>query len=91
MAYKVGGSNFDLQIQRLREANVDAIVHWGDARESALVLNQLRKTGMKQPYFTSDRSVLKEFTEIAGANPEGVILRLPLEPRSQGPPPRPVS
>ncbi|MBL0157680.1 MAG: ABC transporter substrate-binding protein [Bryobacterales bacterium] len=85
MAYKVGGSDFDLQIQRLREANVDAIVHWGDARESALVLNQLRKTGMKQPYFTSDRSVSKEFTEIAGANAEGVISGYPWNPDRKDP------
>ena len=49
MAYKVGGGDFSLQIQRLRESNVDAIVHWGDARESALVLNQIRGLGMKQP------------------------------------------
>jgi len=85
MAYKVGGDDFDLQIQRLREANVDAIVHWGDARESALVLNQLRKLGMKQPYFTSDRSVSKEFTEIAGANAEGVMSSYPWNPDRKDP------
>jgi ABC-type branched-subunit amino acid transport system substrate-binding protein len=73
MAYKVGGSDFTLQIQRLREAKVDAIVHWGDARDSAVVLNQIRALGMKQPYFTSDRSVSDEFTKLAGANADGVI------------------
>jgi branched-chain amino acid transport system substrate-binding protein len=85
MAYKVGGNDFDLQVQRLREANVDAIVHWGDARESALVLNHIRKLGMKQPYFTSDRSVSKEFTEIAGANAEGVISGYPWNPDRKDP------
>jgi len=69
----VYGDDFSLQIERLREAKVDAIVHWGDARESALVLNQLRALGMNQPYFTSDRSVSEEFTKLAGANADGVI------------------
>jgi ABC-type branched-subunit amino acid transport system substrate-binding protein len=85
MAYKVGGSDFDLQVQRLREANIDAIVHWGDARESALVLNHIRKLGMRQPYFTSDRSVSKEFTHLAGANAEGVISGYPWNPDRKDP------
>jgi len=85
MAYKVYGNDFSLQIQRLREANVDAIVHWGDARESALVLNQLRALGMNQPYFTSDRSVSEEFTKLAGANADGVISGFAWNPERQDP------
>ncbi|MBI5280559.1 MAG: ABC transporter substrate-binding protein [Candidatus Solibacter usitatus] len=85
MAYKVGSSDFSLQLERLREASPDAVVHWGDARESALVLNQMRKLGMNQPYFTSDRSVSPEFTGLAGANAAGVISGYPWNPDRKDP------
>ena len=73
MAYQVDSGDYSLQLERLQHAEVDAIVHWGDARDSALILNGMREMGMDQPYFASDRSVSDEFVEIAGANAEGVI------------------
>jgi branched-chain amino acid transport system substrate-binding protein len=73
MAYEVGGDDYALQLERLKQAGVQAIVHWGDARDSAVILNQLRKMGMNQPYFASDRSVSDEFVKIAGDNAEGVV------------------
>ncbi|WP_321475875.1 ABC transporter substrate-binding protein [uncultured Paludibaculum sp.] len=85
MAYKVGGDDFSLQLDRIQEMNVDAIVHWGDARESALILNQMRARGMKQPYFCSDRSVSPEFLQAAGANAEGVICGYPWNPDRKDP------
>lgn len=85
MAYKVGGDDFSLQLDRIQEMNVDAIVHWGDARESALILNQMRARGMKQPYFCSDRSVSPEFEKAAGANAEGVICGYPWDPDRKDP------
>jgi ABC-type branched-subunit amino acid transport system substrate-binding protein len=85
MAYKVGLDDYSLQIDRLQEANVDAIVHWGDAREAAVILKQLRARGMKQPYFCSDRAVSKEFTDLAGEAAEGVIAGYPWNPQSGNP------
>ena len=83
MAYKVGSGDFGLQLERLQEARLDAVVHWGDARESALILNQMRQMGMNQPYFTSDRTVSEEFVELAGKNAEGVIAGYPWNPDRQ--------
>jgi ABC-type branched-subunit amino acid transport system substrate-binding protein len=80
MAYQVGSGDYSLQLERLRQADVQAIVHWGDARDSALILNEMRKTGMNQPYFASDRSVSDEFVKVAGANAEGVICGFPWNP-----------
>jgi ABC-type branched-subunit amino acid transport system substrate-binding protein len=80
MAYQVGSGEYSLQLERLQQAEVDAIVHWGDARDSALILNEMREMGMDQPYFASDRSVSDEFVEIAGANAEGVICGFPWNP-----------
>jgi ABC-type branched-subunit amino acid transport system substrate-binding protein len=80
MAYEVGSDDFSLHLERLKKADVQAIVHWGDAREGALVLNQMRAMGMEQPFFASDRSVSDEFVEIAGDNAEGVICGYPWDP-----------
>jgi branched-chain amino acid transport system substrate-binding protein len=80
MPYSMGTEDFSLQLQRLKEENMDAIVHWGDALEGALILNQMRKMGMEQPYFACDRCVSDEFVEIAGPNAEGVICPYPWNP-----------
>jgi ABC-type branched-subunit amino acid transport system substrate-binding protein len=80
MAYKVGSQDFSLQLERMKQANLDCVIQWGDARESALILNQMRKMGMNQPYFASDRTVSDEFTELAGKNAEGVICGYPWNP-----------
>jgi len=85
MAYRLGADDFTLQLERLRDAKLDAIVHWGDARESALILNQMRALGMQQPYFTSDRSVSEEFVRLAGANAEGVTSGYPWDPTRKDP------
>lgn len=85
MAYRLGIEDFSLQLQRMKESNLDAVVHWGDAKESALILNQMRKMGMHQPYFASDRSVSPEFVQMAGANAEGVICGYPWDPDRKDP------
>jgi len=85
MAYRLGAEDFTLQLERLRDAKVEAIVHWGDARESALILNQMRAMGMNQPYFTSDRSVAEEFVKLAGANAGGVTSAYPWDPTRKDP------
>jgi ABC-type branched-subunit amino acid transport system substrate-binding protein len=80
MAYQLGASDFTLQLDRLREAKVDAVVHWGDADDSARILNQMRAEGFQQPFFASDRSVSDEFVKIAGENAEGVVCGYPWNP-----------
>jgi len=73
MPYPMGTEDFSLQLERLKNANLDAIIHWGNGPEAAHVLNQMRSMGMKHPYFASDRCVSDEFVKIAGSNAEGVI------------------
>jgi len=85
MAYEVGGRDFSLQLQRLAEAKVDAVVHWGDAADGARILRQMRATGMKQPYYACDRCVSDEFLQIAGPDAEGVICTYPWDPTRQDP------
>ncbi len=85
IAYSLGEEDFSLQIQRLKDANVQAVVHWGDAIEGAKFLNQMRAAGMQQPFFASDRCLLKEFQEIAGSNAENAICGSPWNPNSDNP------
>jgi ABC-type branched-subunit amino acid transport system substrate-binding protein len=85
MAYRVGSDDFSLQLQRIKEVNPDVVIHWGDAHESALVLNQMRKMGMNQPYIASDRSASPEFVKLAGANAEGVVCGYPWNPDRKDP------
>ncbi|MGQ9574678.1 MAG: ABC transporter substrate-binding protein [Thermoguttaceae bacterium] len=85
MAYTVGQQDFSLQLQRLKNAGVTAVVHWGDAADGARILNQMRAEGMNQPFFACDRCLLKEFTEIAGKNAEGVVCASPWNPDRKDP------
>ncbi len=80
MTYQLGLEDFSLQLDRLERANVEAIVHWGDAEDGARVLNQMRARGMTQPFFASDRSVTDTFVRIAGENAEGVVCAYPWNP-----------
>lgn len=83
MAYRVGATDFSLQLERLKESNVEAIVHWGNAVEGALILNEMRAMGMDQPYYACDRCVSDEFLEIAGDNAEGIMCTYPWNPTRQ--------
>lgn len=80
MAYKLGLEDFSLQLERIQEANVEAVVHWGNALEGARILNQMREMGMDQPYYACDRCLSDEFVDIAGDNAEGVICPYPWNP-----------
>ncbi len=85
MAYKVGQKDFSLELERVKNANPDAVVHWGDAVEGALVLNTMREMGMKQPFFGCDRTVSEEFVRLAGKNAEGVVAAFPWNPERKDP------
>ena len=80
MAYTVGNPDYSLQLQRLKQLGVEAVVHWGDAADGARILNQMRNMGMQQPYFACDRCLSAEFLEIAGDNAEGVVCSFPWDP-----------
>ena len=85
MAYKVGQQDFRLEVERVKNANPDAVVHWGDAVEGAKILNTMREMGMKQPFYGCDRTVNEEFLKIAGRNAEGVVAAFPWNPERKDP------
>ncbi len=85
MAYQLGQTDFSLHLDRIQAANVDAVVHWGNADDGARILNQMRARGMNQPFFVCDRCVSREFVEIAGKNADGVIGCYPWNPDRKDP------
>ena len=86
MAYKVGRDDFSLELERIKDANVDVVIHWGDDVEGAKILNQMRAMGMNQPFVACDRCVSDEFVRIAGKNAEGVVCSYPWNPTRKDPP-----
>ncbi len=85
MAYRVGDEDFSLQLSRLDEARVDAVVHWGNAEDGARFLKQMRARGLKQPFYACDRCASDDFVKIAGPNAEGVVCAYPWNPDRQDP------
>lgn len=85
MAYNLGADDFALQIERLKAAKVEAVVHWGNARQGAMILTQMRAAGMTQPFFACDRCLADEFLEVAGAHAGGVMCAYPWNPARKDP------
>jgi ABC-type branched-subunit amino acid transport system substrate-binding protein len=78
-------TDFKEQLDHIKKTSPDAIVIWGNARESALILQQIREMGMKQPVFGSDRMVNSEFLKIAGNLAEGIVTTCQYNPNADIP------
>ncbi len=80
-----GETDFKSQLERIKNTNPEAIVIWGNAKESALILKQIREMGMKQPVFGSDRMVNPDFLKIAGPLANGVVTTCQYNPDADNP------
>jgi len=85
MAYALGKDDYSLQLERMKAEDLDAVVHWGDAEDGAVILNQMRQMGMNQPFFACDRCVSDRFVKAVGKNAEGVICSYPWNPDRKDP------
>ena len=81
--YAEGETDFTKQLSNIKRVRPDAILIWGNAKESALILNQIREMGMEVPVYASDRAVSQEFLDIAGENAEGLVSTSPYNPDSE--------
>src|SRR5450759_391977 len=75
-----GETDFKTQVERILVTVPDAILIWGNAKESALILQQIRAIGLKQPVYGSDRMVSPEFLIIAGNLAEGIVTTCQYNP-----------
>lgn len=78
-------TDFRPQLERIKKIKPDAILIWGNAKESGLIVKQIRELGMTQPIFGSDRMVNPEFLETAGRYAEGVITTCQYNPTADDP------
>jgi branched-chain amino acid transport system substrate-binding protein len=83
--FKDGDTDYKTQLERIMVTAPDAILIWGNAKESALILKQMRSMGFKQPIYGSDRMVNPEFLKIAGPAAEGVVTTCQYNPNSDDP------
>jgi ABC-type branched-subunit amino acid transport system substrate-binding protein len=83
--FNEGETSFKEQLERIRKTNPDAIMMWGNARESALILQQIRELGMNQPVYASDRIVNPDFLQIAGKLADGIVTTCQYNPDTNDP------
>ena len=75
-----GETDFTSQLERIKNASPDAVVLWGNAKETGLIVKQMRELGLDQPVYGSDRMMSEEFLEIAGDHAEGVVTTCQYNP-----------
>ncbi len=80
-----GDMDFRRQLRIINESRADGIVIWGDAKEAATVLKQMRSMGMKQRVFGSYRTIEPGFLEAAGEAAEGFEAVYPYDPNRDAP------
>ncbi len=85
LQYQEGDTSFYGQLKRIQSLQIDGVVTYGNALESALILQEMRKMGMNQWFFGSDRMVAREFLDIVGANYENIAAGFPYDPTKRDP------
>lgn len=80
-----GETDFTAQLGRIKNSNPDAVLIWGNAKESALIIKQLRDMGLNQPVYGSDRMVSEEFLRLAGPLAEKIVTTCQYNPDSNNP------
>ena len=83
--YAEGDTVFDVQIQKIVDSNPDAILLWGNAKETGMIINAIREKGITLPIFGSDRLMSPELLEIAGKNAEGLVTTCQYNPTLDNP------
>jgi ABC-type branched-subunit amino acid transport system substrate-binding protein len=83
--FKDEETDFKDRLQRIKGTSPDAILIWGNAKETALILQQIRELGMKQPVYTSDRAVSQEFLKLAGNLADGIVTTCQYNPDADNP------
>jgi ABC-type branched-subunit amino acid transport system substrate-binding protein len=80
-----GEKDFKTQLERIMVTSPDAILIWGNATESALLIKQIRALGFKKSIYGSDRVVSQDFLNIAGQAAEGIVSTCQYNPDSDNP------
>ncbi|NOZ75587.1 MAG: amino acid ABC transporter substrate-binding protein [FCB group bacterium] len=80
LQYEEGDTDFSDQLKRIQSMNADGVITYGNTKESTLILKQMRKMGLNQWFFGSDRMVTKEFLASVGKTGGHVAAGYPYDP-----------
>lgn len=78
--FQPGDTDFSRQIQEFRAAKIDGIVIWCRPTEAALILRQMRASGMQIPALGPSYLVSPQLIEFAGTAAEGLVATSVLNP-----------
>jgi branched-chain amino acid transport system substrate-binding protein len=73
------------ELQRLRQAEPDALAVWATAAEAAPILRQLRAAGLRQPVFGPSLAAGPDLVTAAGSAAEGFVGSCVLDPSRENP------
>lgn len=85
LRYFPGETNFDDQLEKIQQADIEAVLLWGEADEAARIVKRMRELNMNQAIFGCDRLISGDFAKLAGKDAEGVIAVYPYNPNSGDP------
>lgn len=85
LSYEEGDTLFTSQLEQIRSLDPEAVFTYGNSRESALILKQMRELGMDQWFLGSDRMVTEQFIDIVGPDHGKVAAGYPYDPTSEDP------
>jgi branched-chain amino acid transport system substrate-binding protein len=83
--FEPGDVEFDLQIERLRAVEPDAILVWGRPEVAGRVVAAIREAGLEQAIYGPDRLFDPSFFGEAGRWADGVVVTRPFIPETAGP------
>ncbi len=85
LQFAEGDTSFESQLKRISDTPAEAIVIWGNARETAAIVKEMRALGMDQAIYGSDRLVSKEFLSLMGDQANGIVSTYPYNPTLDDP------
>ncbi len=80
-----GDSDFSEQLSHIKPVSPDAVIVWGNPRETALIVKQMRSMGMNQPIYGWFRAVEPDLLAHTGQLMEGFTAAVPMNPTSRSP------
>ena len=83
--YFPGETDFSIYLDKIREADVEAVLLWGEVDEIARIVTQMRESGMQQTVLTSDKVVSDAFLTLIGDYTDGIVAAYPFNPENENP------
>ena len=83
MRFLPGATSFDAQVARIKAAEPDAVVLWGEPEDAGRAAAALRKGGVTVPLYGPERVYGPAFLAAAGGAAEGMTITYPFDPTSK--------